>query len=39
MSPITFKSFLSQEMKLLRPEIAELGENSRKDPMKSNKKQ
>jgi hypothetical protein len=26
-------------MKLLRPEIAELGEKFKKDPMKSNKKQ
>nr|WP_314840025.1 membrane protein insertase YidC [uncultured Flavobacterium sp.] len=35
MSPITFKSFLSQaKMKLLRPEIAELGEKFKKDPMK-----
>jgi YidC/Oxa1 family membrane protein insertase len=35
MSPITFKSFLSQaKMKVLRPEIAELGEKYAKDPMK-----
>jgi YidC/Oxa1 family membrane protein insertase len=35
MSPITFKSFLSQaKMKVLRPEIAELGEKFAKDPMK-----
>ncbi|WP_300978572.1 membrane protein insertase YidC [Flavobacterium sp.] len=35
MSPITFKSFLSQaKMKVLRPEIAELGEKYKKDPMK-----
>jgi YidC/Oxa1 family membrane protein insertase len=35
MSPITFKSFLSQaKMKVLRPEIAELGEKLKKDPMK-----
>jgi len=35
MSPITFKSFLSQaKMKVLRPEIAELGEKFKKDPMK-----
>ena len=35
MSPITFKSFLSQaKMKLLRPEISELGEKFKKDPMK-----
>ena len=35
MSPITFKSFLSQaKMKVLKPEIAELGEKFGKDPMK-----
>ena len=35
MSPITFKSFLSQaKMKVLRPEIAELGEKFKKDQMK-----
>lgn len=35
MSPITFKSFLSQaKMKVLRPEITELGEKYSKDPMK-----
>ena len=35
MSPITFKSFLSQaKMKVLRPEITELGEKFEKDPMK-----
>lgn len=35
MSPITYKSFLSQaKMKVLRPEIAELGEKFSKDPMK-----
>ncbi|MBU2060924.1 MAG: membrane protein insertase YidC, partial [Bacteroidetes bacterium] len=35
MSPITFKSFLSQaKMKVLRPEIAELGEKYKKEPMK-----
>lgn len=35
MSPITFKSFLSQaKMKVLRPEIAELGTKFAKDPMK-----
>ncbi len=35
MSPITYKSFLSQaKMKVLRPEIAELGEKFKKDPMK-----
>jgi YidC/Oxa1 family membrane protein insertase len=35
MSPITFKSFLSQaKMKVLRPEIAELGEKFKKDPLK-----
>ncbi|TDD98468.1 membrane protein insertase YidC [Flavobacterium cellulosilyticum] len=35
MSPITFKSFLSQaKMKVLKPEIAELGEKFKKDPMK-----
>jgi YidC/Oxa1 family membrane protein insertase len=30
---------VSSKMKLLRPEIAELGEKFKKDPMKSNKKQ
>ena len=35
MSPVTYKSFLSQaKMKVLRPEIAELGEKFKKDPMK-----
>lgn len=35
MSPITYKSFLSQaKMKVLRPEIAELNEKFAKDPMK-----
>jgi YidC/Oxa1 family membrane protein insertase len=35
MSPITYKSFLSQaKMKVLRPEIAELGEKYGKDAMK-----
>ena len=35
MSPITFKSFLSQaKMKVLRPEITELGEKFKKDPVK-----
>ena len=35
MSTITFKSFLSQaKMKVLRPEIMELGEKFAKDPMK-----
>jgi YidC/Oxa1 family membrane protein insertase len=35
MSPITYKSFLSQaKMKVLRPEILELGEKFKKDPMK-----
>jgi len=35
MSPITFKSFLSQaKMKVLRPEITELGEKFKKDQMK-----
>jgi YidC/Oxa1 family membrane protein insertase len=35
MSPITFKSFLSQaKMKVLRPEITEIGEKFAKDPMK-----
>ena len=35
MSPITFKSFLSQaKMKVLRPEIMEIGEKFSKDPMK-----
>ena len=35
MSPITFKSFLSQaKMKVLRPEITEIGEKFGKDPMK-----
>jgi YidC/Oxa1 family membrane protein insertase len=29
---------VSSKMKLLRPEIAELGEKFKKDPMKSNKK-
>jgi YidC/Oxa1 family membrane protein insertase len=39
MSPITYKSFCHrQKMKVLRPEINELGKNS-KDPMKSNRKQ
>jgi YidC/Oxa1 family membrane protein insertase len=35
LSPITYKSFLSQaKMKVLRPEIAELGEKFKKEPMK-----
>ncbi len=35
MSPITYKSFLSQaKMKVLRPEITELGEKYKKDAMK-----
>lgn len=35
MSPITYKSFLSQaKMKVLRPELAELNEKFAKDPMK-----
>ncbi|MBP6558616.1 MAG: membrane protein insertase YidC [Flavobacterium sp.] len=35
MSPITFKSFLSQaKMKVLRPEIMEIGDKFKKDPMK-----
>ena len=35
MSPITFKSFLSQaKMKVLRPEIMEIGEKFKKDPTK-----
>ncbi|MBC7607916.1 MAG: membrane protein insertase YidC [Burkholderiales bacterium] len=35
MSPITYKSFLSQaKMKVLRPEIMELGDKFKKDPMK-----
>ncbi len=35
MSPVTYKSFLSQaKMKVLRPEINELGEKFKKDPMK-----
>ena len=35
MSPITYKSFLSQaKMKVLRPEIAELNDKFKKDPMK-----
>ncbi len=35
MSPITYKSFLSQaKMKVLRPEIMELNEKFQKDPMK-----
>ncbi|MBF6608297.1 MAG: membrane protein insertase YidC [Flavobacterium sp.] len=35
MSPITYKSFLSQaKMRVLRPEIMELGEKYQKDPMK-----
>jgi YidC/Oxa1 family membrane protein insertase len=35
MSPITYKSFLSQaKMKVLRPEITELGERFKKDPLK-----
>jgi YidC/Oxa1 family membrane protein insertase len=35
MSPVTYKSFLSQaKMKVLRPELTELGEKFKKDPMK-----
>ncbi len=35
LSPITYKSFLSQaKMKVLRPDIAELNEKFKKDPMK-----
>ncbi|MCW2119267.1 membrane protein insertase YidC [Flavobacterium sp. 7A] len=35
MSPVTYKSFLSQaKMKVLKPEIAELGVKYSKDPMK-----
>ena len=35
MSPITYKSFLSQaKMKVLRPEITELSDKFKKDPMK-----
>ena len=35
MSPITYKSFLSQaKMKVLKPEIAELGEKFKDNPMK-----
>ena len=35
MSPVTYKSYLSQaKMKVLRPEIAELGEKYKNDPMK-----
>jgi YidC/Oxa1 family membrane protein insertase len=35
MSPVTYKSFLSQaKMKVLRPEINELGEKYKKEPMK-----
>lgn len=35
MAPITYKSFLSQaKMKVLRPEIMELGEKFKKDPLK-----
>ncbi|REH01987.1 membrane protein insertase YidC [Flavobacterium aquicola] len=35
MSPITYKSFLSQaKMKVLRPDITELGEKYKKDPLK-----
>ena len=35
MSPVTYKSFLSQaKMKVLKPEITELGEKFKKDPMK-----
>ena len=35
MSPVTYKSYLSQaKMKVLRPEITELGEKFKKDPMK-----
>lgn len=35
MSPVTYKSYLSQaKMKILRPEIMELNEKFKKDPMK-----
>lgn len=35
MSPVTYKSFLSQaKMKVLRPEIAELGDKFKKEPAK-----
>lgn len=35
MSPVTYKSYLSQaKMKVLRPELAELNEKYKKDPMK-----
>jgi YidC/Oxa1 family membrane protein insertase len=35
MSPVTYKSYLSQaKMKVLRPEITELNEKYKKDPMK-----
>jgi YidC/Oxa1 family membrane protein insertase len=35
MSPVTYKSFLSQaKMKVLRPDIADLNEKFKKDPMK-----
>lgn len=35
MSPVTYKSYLSQaKMKVIRPEIAELNEKYKKDPMK-----
>lgn len=35
MSPVTYKSYLSQaKMKVLRPEITELNEKFKKDPMK-----
>jgi YidC/Oxa1 family membrane protein insertase len=35
LSPITYKSFLSQaKMKVLKPEISDLGEKFKKDPMK-----
>ncbi len=35
MAPVTYKSFLSQaKMKVLRPEITELGEKYKKEPMK-----
>lgn len=35
MSPVTYKSYVSQaKMKVLRPEIAELNEKYKKDPMK-----
>lgn len=38
MSPVTFKSFLSQaKMKVLRPEILEISEKFQKDPMKKQK--